>query len=60
MEGFLQIGKLVKPIENFLRISLAGKLDNDSHSLLVRLVPDVFYAFDFLFLNQIGKLFNQG
>ena len=46
-------------IENYLRISVLFKLDNNSHSVLAGLIVDIMYSVDTLFLNKIGDRLNK-
>ncbi|KKU17406.1 MAG: gyrase subunit A protein [Candidatus Azambacteria bacterium GW2011_GWA2_45_90] len=60
MKRLLQVGQLVKRIEDFLRGGVAFEFNHDSHSFPVRFVAEIFDSFNSFVFHQIGDMFDQG
>ena len=58
-EGILHLRMLEQLIQNNIRIDIMPKLNDNPHSVAVRLIPKIRNAFDLLILDKIRNVLNQ-
>ena len=58
-EGFLQRRVLIELVEDDVGYGIALELDDDAHSVAVRLIAEIGDSFNFLFLHQTGNLLDD-
>ena len=58
-EADLQLRLLVQVVENHLGLFAALQLEDDAHAVAVALIANVGNAFDLLFVDQRGDVFDQ-
>ena len=59
-EGILELRLLVQIVQHHFRNDVALELNHHAHAGFVRLILNVRNAFDLLFVDQLGNLFEQG
>ncbi|MNL53048.1 hypothetical protein D3C87_1762650 [compost metagenome] len=50
---------LVQVIEHHIRIYISAQLDNNTHSVTIRLISEICYSFNPLLTNELGNFLNQ-
>ena len=58
-EGGLELGLDEQAVQDHLRVGVLFQLDDDAHTLSVRLVPQAGNAFQPLGVDLLGDIFNQ-
>ncbi|MNN61333.1 hypothetical protein D3C81_1765610 [compost metagenome] len=50
---------LVQIIEYYIRINISAQLNHNTHSITVRLIPEICYSLNSLLTNEFSNLLNQ-